>query len=116
MALTLRKEKLIYESKGFDIVKISQVLYCQAEDNFCIYHFVDGKKQMICRSLKFYEKTLKDFGFCRIHRSYLINIDYIQRYNKGKGGSIILESGKELSVASSRKEDMMGMIEKWVGR
>ncbi len=64
---------------------------------------------MICRSLKFYDQVLEPLGFYRIHRSFVVNLDMVIRYNKGKGGSVILENGKELMVASSRKE---GLVEK----
>jgi len=102
--------------EGFDIVRMSEVLFCEAEDNFTNFYFKDGNKQLICRNLKFYEKTLSNFGFCRIHRSFLVNLDFIKRYNKGKGGSVLLENGKELSVSSARKPDLIAQINDWVGR
>ena len=52
---------------------------------------------MICRNLKFYEKALSSFGFYRIHRSHLINLEYLKRYLKGKGGTVVLENGKEFN-------------------
>jgi len=67
---------------------------------------------MICRNLKFYDQVLEPLGFCRIHRSYIVNLDTVVRYNKGKGGSIILENGKELTVSNSRKERL---VEKLTG-
>lgn len=93
--------------EGFDVVRASEVLYCEADDNFTCFYFKNGNKSMICRSLKFYEEVLEPLGFCRIHRSYIVNLDTIVRYNKGKGGSVILESGKELMVANSRKETLV---------
>ncbi len=101
--------------EGFDVVKMSDILYCVAEDNFTVFYYNDGSNQMICRSLKFYDGVLSDYGFCRIHRSYMINLHYLKRYNKGKGGSVILENGKELSVATTRKSELMKCINEWVG-
>ncbi len=95
--------------EGFDIVRANEILYCEADDNFTCFYFKNGKKSMICRSLKFYNEILEPLGFCRIHRSFLVNLDVIVRYNKGKGGSVVLENNKELMVANSRKE---GLIEK----
>lgn len=96
--------------EGFEVVKMSSILYCEADDNFTCFHFKDGKKTLICRSLKFYESALKDFGFQRIHRSHLINLDYLSRYIKGKGGSVILENGKELQVSSNKKTELLNRI------
>ena len=96
--------------EGFEVVKISEILYCEADDNFTRFFFKDGRKTLICRSLKFYEKALNDFGFHRIHRSHIINLDYISRYVKGKGGSVIMENGKELQVSSSKKTELVNRI------
>ena len=93
--------------EGLEIVKMSKIIYCEAEDNFTIFHFTDGRKLMICRNLKFYESALDPFGFFRIHRSFIINLEYIKRYVKGKGGSVVMENGKEILVASSKKGDLI---------
>lgn len=89
--------------EGFEVVRLSEILYCQADDNFTCFYFKNGKKALICRSLKHYEKTLDEFGFCRVHRSFIINLEYVKRYIKGKGGSVILENGKEILVSNNKK-------------
>jgi two-component system LytT family response regulator len=96
--------------EGFDVVRMSEVVYCEAHDNFTCFYFKEGGKSMICRNLKFYEKMLKDFGFCRIHRSTIINVEYVKRYIKGKGGSVIMENGTELIVSNSKKTHLLEMI------
>lgn len=93
--------------EGFDIVRANEILYCEADDNFTCFYFKNGNRSMICRSLKFYDEILEPLGFCRIHRSFLVNLDAVIRYNKGKGGSVILENNKELMVANSRKEGLI---------
>ena len=96
--------------EGLEIVRMSEIMYCQAEDNFTNFHFVDGNRLMICRNLKFYESALEDFGFLRIHRSHIINLDYLKRYIKGKGGSVVLENGQELMVSHSKKNILLNKL------
>jgi two-component system LytT family response regulator len=96
--------------EGFDVVKMNQVVYCEAMDNFTCFYFKDGNKSMICRSLKFYESALVPFGFCRIHRSTIVNIEFVSRYLKGKGGSVIMENGAELMVSNSKKGELIARI------
>ncbi len=43
----------------------------------------------------------------RIHKSHMINLQYVARYRKGKGGSVILEDGTELDVAVSKKKELL---------
>lgn len=97
---------------GLEVVRISEILYCEAEDNFTNFYFTDGKKSMICRALKHYEGLLDEFGFCRVHRSSMVNLEYVKRYKKGKGGSVILENGKEIIVSNNRKSDLINRIGK----
>ncbi|MEL6988138.1 MAG: LytTR family DNA-binding domain-containing protein, partial [Bacteroidota bacterium] len=107
--LNHREKKLVLPlMEGFDIVKVAEILYCEAEDNFTRFYFTNGSKTLICRSMKFYEKALSPLGFYRIHRSHMINLEYLRKYIKGKGGSVILEGGKELMVSNAKKS---GLIE-----
>jgi len=90
--------------EGFEVVQLKDVMYCSADDNFTRFHFVDKSKTLICRSLKHYEQQLSLLGFCRIHRSHLVNMAFVKKYNKGKGGSVLLENEETLQVAQSKKE------------
>lgn len=110
-AVNSQNRKLVLPlMEGFDVVKMSEIIYCEAKDNFTCFHFKDGSKKLICRNLKFYETALESFGFYRIHRSHVINLDYVKRYLKGKGGSVILENEKELQVSNNKKEGLMQRI------
>ena len=110
-AMNSQNRKLVLPlMEGFDVVKMSEILYCEAQDNFTCFHFLNGKKSMISRNLKFYESALSEFGFCRIHRSHMVNLEYVKRYNKGKGGSVVLENGKEIMVSNNKKEELIRRI------
>lgn len=89
--------------EGFEIIPIDDIMYCEADDNFTKFHIKDQKQLLICRTLKYFEETLADYQFVRIHRSHLINIDYVIRYTKGKGGYVTMENDKELEVAPKKK-------------
>ncbi|MEM9836479.1 MAG: LytTR family DNA-binding domain-containing protein [Bacteroidota bacterium] len=93
--------------QGLEIIVPEEVRYCLAEDNFTEFHLNDGKKLLICRPLKFYANLLEPAGFCRIHRSTLVNLQYVRRYQRGKGGSVFLVDGTELLVSASRKAALL---------
>jgi len=92
---------------GLEIVNPSEIRYCEAADNFTRFFLTDGRKLLICRKLKYYEALLRDVGFCRIHRSSVVNLAYVKRYHRGKGGSVTLDNGVELLVAAARKGDLL---------
>ena len=110
-AVNVQNRKLVLPlMEGFDVVRMSEVLYCEAQDNFTCFYFMDGKKSLICRNLKFYETALSNFGFCRVHRSHIVNLEYVKRYIKGKGGMVVLENGKEIMVSNNKKADLISRI------
>lgn len=93
--------------EGFEIVPVNTIMYCEAEDNFTRFHFENRQPLLICRTLKFFEDVLKDHAFIRIHRSFLINPEYVIRYSKGKGGYVTMKNNKELEVSSNRKSNFL---------
>lgn len=96
--------------EGFEIVPVSSILYCIAVDNFTKFH-IDGKSPLlICRTLKYFEEVLREHGFLRIHRSYLINPEYVVRYVKGKGGSVMMKDNGELEISPAKKDEFMKLF------
>lgn len=96
--------------EGFEIVNIATIIYCEAVDNFTRFHFETGQPLMICRTLKYFEDVLREHRFMRIHRSHLINPDYVVRYSRGKGGSVTMKNDKELEVSPAKKEELLGLF------
>lgn len=108
-----RQQKIMLPTmEGFEIVTIQTILYCEAVDNFTRFHFESGSPLLICRTLKYFEEILKDHRFIRIHRSYLINPDFVIRYSKGKGGTVTMKNNKELDVSPNKKKEFLELFER----
>lgn len=97
------KKITIPTQDGFEVLEIRDILYCKADDNYTHIYLNNERKKLVSKTLKYFEEILKESSFTRIHKSYLVNINYVVNYKKGKGGSVILSNGKELSVSSSKK-------------
>jgi two-component system, LytTR family, response regulator len=98
--------------EGFEIAQVGNILYCEAVDNFTRFHFDNQKEMLICRTLKYYEDVLKPHNFFRIHRSYVVNPNFVVRYSKGKGGYVTMKNNKELEVSPNKKGDFLDFIAK----
>jgi two-component system LytT family response regulator len=86
------------------IVNIRDIMYCEADHSYTIFHLADDTRIMVSNTLGDYEDMLNSFGFVRIHKSYLLNMDYLSRYEKADGGNAILKNNTSLPV-SIRKRD-----------
>ncbi|CAM1343893.1 LytR/AlgR family response regulator transcription factor [Tenacibaculum amylolyticum] len=91
---------------GFEVVNVEEIVFCKADDNYTEIHFSNTKK-IVSKTLKHFEETLKEYPFARIHKSYLVNINAITKYKKGKGGSVELINGKEILVSASKKGNLL---------
>ena len=92
---------------GFEVVEAEEIVYCQAEENFTRFHLESGSEVLICRTLKFYQEVLQPLDFLRIHKSYLINLQHVRKYRKGRGGEVTMVNGTELPVSPSQKEALV---------
>ncbi|MBS1602912.1 MAG: response regulator [Bacteroidetes bacterium] len=90
--------------KGFQVIHLSDIIYCEGESSYTIFHTVDGTNIIASRSIIDYELLLEDNFFCRIHKSYLINLAHIKEYIRGEGGTVILSNGKEVEVSRRKRE------------
>jgi two-component system, LytTR family, response regulator len=98
--------------EGFEIVFINTILYCEAVDNFTRFHLEKGAPLLICRTLKYFEDILKEHRFLRIHRSHVINPEFVIRYSKGKGGFVTMKNDQELEVSPAKKKELLDLFER----
>jgi two-component system, LytTR family, response regulator len=103
-------------TNGLIFVKIADIMYCESSGNYTHFYLCDDKKIVVSRQLGEYEKLLPEADFIRIHDKYIIHLTYIKEYIKGSGGDVVLENGKEIPVATRRKEEFMARFEKWIRR
>ncbi len=85
----------------------NEITYLEADINYTIFHLKNGKKMISSFTLKKYETDLQLNGFLRVHKSFLLNPQFIKHFNQnGKKGTIQLTNGKILEV-SRRKLTMV---------
>ena len=92
---------------GFEILNTADILYCKADDNYTEIYLNNNKKKLVSKTLKYFEEALTDSSFARVHKSYLINVNEVVKYLKGKGGSVLLSNGKEIMVSASKKAQLL---------
>ena len=100
----------IHHQKGIKIINDTDIMYLEAEGNCTNLVFKDGKKYLDTRTLAVYENILNPLHFYRIHKSYIINLDYLSEYLHEDGSYVVLKNGTQLSVARSRIPDFIKKI------
>ena len=90
--------------KGFIVLKLDEIIYCEAERSYTNFHLDSGKTILVSKPLLDYDYLLKDTSFLRVHKSFLVNLNHVREYERGEGGTIIMNNGMEIEVSRRRKE------------
>ena len=86
---------------GFEVVKMEQIVRLKGNGNFTDLYLSDGGKKMVCRFLKHFSEILP-FPFLRVHKSHIVNMNFVKSYNKG--GYITLTDSSEVEISPTYKE------------
>jgi len=95
--------------KGLEIIQTKDILYCEGNGNYTTF-YLTKEKILSSKTLKEYERILEPRSFIRVHQKYLVNIKYVKRYLKGRGGTLIMTDGKSIDVAHSKKSDVINSL------
>jgi two-component system, LytTR family, response regulator len=101
---------LINHSKGFTLVDFKDIIWLEANDNYTNL-FLNGPKKIIAsKTLKEFEIILPTSEFFRIHRSALINVNFVKEYSNNEGGEVILSDGTHVQVSKARVQEFADFI------
>jgi two-component system LytT family response regulator len=109
----LNKTINIPTSSGIIFTKVDDIICIKADGSYTNVYLVNSKTITVSKNLKFFENSLKDFqNFIRIHRSYLVNINYMTKYDKKNRGEITLINNVIIDIPRYRRESFFKLIYK----
>jgi two-component system LytT family response regulator len=96
------------------LMDVQDIIFCESDG--CYTHIFSNHHDKITtsKSLREYDDMLEDAGFFRVHKSYLINLRHIKRFEKLDGGFIVLTNDHKIPVASRKKDELLEMLERLV--
>lgn len=105
------KRIVIRTKSSMYVFDVKDIVHCQSDRNYTYFHLNDGRKVFTSRTLKDYEDTLCLPDFIRCHRSHIININYLERYDRGDGGTIVMKDGTEIPLSRLSRERFMEILD-----
>lgn len=89
--------------EGIVFIKIKDIIRLEADHSYTLLYLAGGKKLLVSKPLKEFERKLKCPPFYRTHQSHIVNLQWAVKYIKGKGGYLVLEDGSTVDVSARRK-------------
>ena len=95
---------------GLNFITIGDIIRFEASGNYTGIHLDNGECVLATKNIQEYDSLLPDTLFFRVHHSHIINLQKIQKYQKGRGGYIIMEDGSSIEVAIRRREEFLSKL------
>lgn len=113
MAQPAKIEKLTVSAlDGIYFLNLKDIVRFEADDNYTRIYLHNGEKMTASRTIKAYEDLLSNYNFFRVHKSHIINMNYIRKFVKGDGGYVVMDDGKEIDVSRRRRNEFLEQIKK----
>ncbi|WGH75173.1 LytTR family DNA-binding domain-containing protein [Tenacibaculum tangerinum] len=96
---------------SFQVIDLNELLFCESDKGYTTFYCSDNKKYMVSKTLKEFEERLSKANFTRPHQSYMVNLKFIDKYDKT--GVIHLKCGKKIPVSSRKKEHFLNIFLNW---
>jgi two-component system LytT family response regulator len=97
----------VHADRKTHLVKIANILYVESAGEYVRLHLADGTKLVTLFRLKNMESELNSSQFMRVHRSYIINLNYISGYTKGR---VFLSNDDYVPIGENYKEQFQNYI------
>jgi two-component system LytT family response regulator len=93
--------------EGLQMIPVETIIRCESEGNYTILLLKNKQKIIVSTVLKDIEEMLEDHSFARVHRSYLVNLNEVEKFVKGEGGYLVMSDGSTVDVSRNKKEILL---------
>ncbi len=106
------KKIIIKTAESIHLLEIKNIICCESDSCYTTIYTSDKETIIVSKTLKDYEDMLGDCGFYRVHKSNLINLVHIKRFERHDGGYVILTNNIRIPVASRKRDELIELLEK----
>lgn len=100
---------------GYEYVRLNDIEYIEADSSYSFVYLNDGKRIVVSKNLKYFETILTQLdNFVKVHRSFIVNLNYVKSFLKGDRGTIVLKSEKTIKLSSSHADEYIGKMSKLI--
>jgi two-component system, LytTR family, response regulator len=94
------------DEKGIIYVKIREIIRVEADRNYCNFHLLDGTKVLVSKNIGTYIDGLKQYNLVQVHRSHVVNLQYVKRLVKISGPYLVMCDNSNVPVTANFKGNL----------
>ncbi len=103
---------VLHTANSIYLINVADIIRCQAENNQTRFYLTNGDQLLASKTLKEFDELLSDYQFLRVHKTHLINVNFIERFDKLHKLLLILKDKSIVPVALRRKDEVLSRIQK----
>lgn len=93
------------------MVELNNIIYCKADGNYTHVFMQNGKKYLLSKTIKTFFETVSSDVFLRVHKSFVVNTNYIEEYTRGDGGELLMSNKQSIPVSRSHKDELLQLLQ-----
>lgn len=98
--------------KGIELVSINEIMHIMADGRYAKVYLQNGSNLFVTKTLKEIEKQLNYSFFFRVHKSHLVNLNFIKKYNLVSNYQLELFDGTIVDISRRKKDDFIEVMAK----
>ncbi len=93
---------------GLEFVPTDEIVRCEGFQKYTKVHILGRKETLSSYNIGEFRKLLENYGFFAIHKSHLINMLHIKRYDKE--GTVFMVDGSPVPVSRRKKQEFLELL------
>ncbi|HRD57587.1 MAG TPA: LytTR family DNA-binding domain-containing protein [Ferruginibacter sp.] len=89
---------------GVHLMSPADILYCEGVGNYTRFHLTNANPVLVSKTIKEYEELLSEHSFLRVHKSYLVNLTHVIKYDKE--GFLKLSNNAVVAISRRKKDEL----------
>lgn len=100
------KDRLVLSLQdSFQVVEFKDLMYCQSDKGYTTFYLQNNRKFMVSKPIKEFENQLPSSLFFRTHQSYIVNLDFVDNFDKTN--YISLKNKTKIPVSVRKKNEFV---------
>ncbi len=93
-------------NNGLQFFLPQDIIRCEGMSNYTKFYFSNHHSITTSKTIKEYEEILIPHNFMRIHKSHLINSDFVSGYSS-ESSNLVMKDGSQVEVSRRRKKEVL---------